>query len=647
MDQRIDTVGVWGSNPHAPTNFLSKFALLNIHCNLAHRLAAQTCENIPNPETESLVAKISINGTNIQVADGAVIPSWTSLRFDSVIEATGSCTGMGWTSANPSSCEPNGYVWERVPNHTAITVDIATETGPLNFYVGLIYGTGGPSQHVINSAASDTTGPVYMTAGWKGTYTFHFNANINTTPCNLEPHVMEEQIITIRVGENDDATNNGPGSCEQDIANDAVGEPINVTNGNMYLQQTDYRLPGFGAGLDLTRTYNSKMQRAGLFGYGWSSFLDESIKTYNTKFLRLNLADGRAVYLARTNTTAPFVPVTSSDFHGQIVQNVDNTYTLTLKDGEVHQFDAAGKLVSLTDRNNNAITLSYTNGVPTTITDATGRTVTLTYDGSGSIQSLSDSTGTIATYTHWFWGILNGVTYADGSQFNFATTFIGNTVLLASVTDALGNVLESHTYDSQGRALTSEVAGNGTEKYTLNYVSATQTDVTDALNRVTKYFYDTSKGRNVVTSVEGNCSCGGSQIQTWVYDNQLNVTSKTDALTHTTTYTYNSTGDRLTETDATGTVTYTYNSLGQVLTRTDQMGGVTTNTYSAEGNLLTTKDALNHTTTFTYGAQGQLLTVTDPRNNTTTFTYDSNGNLTAARMRSITRRTSPMTLAVE
>ncbi len=354
---------------------------------------AQTCENIPNPGTESLVAKISINGTNIAVADGAVIPSWTSLRFDSVIEATGSCTGMGWTSANPSSCEPNGYVWERVPNHTAITVDIATETGPLNFYVGLIYGTGGPGQHVINSAASDTTGPVYMTAGWKGTYTFHFNANINTTPCNLEPHVMEEQIITIRVGENDDATNNGPGSCEQDIANDAVGEPINVTNGNMYLQQTDYRLPGFGSGLDLTRTYNSKMQRAGLFGYGWSSFLDESIKTYNTKFLRLNLADGRAVYLARTNTTAPFVPVTSSDFHGQIVQNVDNTYTLTLKDGEVHQFDAAGKLVSLTDRNNNAITLSYTNGVPTTITDATGRTVTLTYDGSGSIASLERQHG--------------------------------------------------------------------------------------------------------------------------------------------------------------------------------------------------------------------------------------------------------------
>ncbi len=27
---RIDTVGVWGSNPHAPTNFLSKNGIVNL-----------------------------------------------------------------------------------------------------------------------------------------------------------------------------------------------------------------------------------------------------------------------------------------------------------------------------------------------------------------------------------------------------------------------------------------------------------------------------------------------------------------------------------------------------------------------------------------------------------------------------------------
>jgi hypothetical protein len=105
----------------------------------------------------------------------------------------------------------------------------------------------------------------------------------------MAPYETEEKIITIRVGDNDDATNFGDTSCPSKVA-----KPINVTNGNMYLQQTDYRLPGFGGGLEITRTFNSKMQRAGLFGFGWSSFLDESINAHDTNFLRLNLADGRA-----------------------------------------------------------------------------------------------------------------------------------------------------------------------------------------------------------------------------------------------------------------------------------------------------------------------------------------------------------------
>src|SRR5258705_1101431 len=40
---RIDTVGGWGSNPHAPTNFLSKSALLSTHCNLGTQMGTQLC----------------------------------------------------------------------------------------------------------------------------------------------------------------------------------------------------------------------------------------------------------------------------------------------------------------------------------------------------------------------------------------------------------------------------------------------------------------------------------------------------------------------------------------------------------------------------------------------------------------------------
>jgi RHS repeat-associated protein len=604
------------------TNTVMRMGLILVSLCASAMVQAQTCEDVPHPGTESMSAHITIKDTNTPVTDGMVVPRYTILQLDSVATADGSCTGMAWANTSEPTCEPTGYVWQRTPSHTQVSVNISTGTELLEFIVGYVWPltTG---QHVLDTQSSNTTGPNNMWAYWPGTYKFHIYANINV-PCNLAPYETEEKVITVYVGDDDGATDFGTTSC-----NSRVGGPVNVTNGNMYLQQTDYRLPGFGGGLEITRTYNSRMQRAGLFGFGWSSILDESIKTYDATLLRLTLADGRAVYFARPTTTAPYVPVPPGDFHGQIVQNVDNTFTLTLRDGAVHQFDASGKLLSFTDPNNNSISLSYDgSGHPVTITDAAGRTVTLTYDSEGKIGSMSDSTGTIATYTHWIFGILTNVTYADGSQFNFNQTFIVNYILIASVTDALGNVLESHTYDSQNRALTSEIAGNGTERYTLSYVSATETDVTDALNHVTKYFFDKSKGRNVVTQVEGSCSCGNAQIQTWTYDSQLNVLSKTDALSHTTTYTYDANGNRLTQTDASGTTTYTYNSLGKVLTSTDQMNGVWTNTYDAQGNLLTAKDALNNTTTFTYGSRGQVLTVSDPRNNTSTLTYDANGNLT-------------------
>jgi len=42
-----------------------------------------------------------------------------------------------------------------------------------------------------------------------------------------------------------------------------VGDPINVTSGNMYLHQTDYLLPGVGPTINVTRTYNSSIPNVG------------------------------------------------------------------------------------------------------------------------------------------------------------------------------------------------------------------------------------------------------------------------------------------------------------------------------------------------------------------------------------------------
>jgi RHS repeat-associated protein len=64
-----------------------------------------------------------------------------------------------------------------------------------------------------------------------------------------------------------------------------------------------------------------------------------------------------------------------------LVKNGDNTYTLTMANGNVCEFDTYGKLTQYKDVDLNTITFTYTSGVLTSINDTIGRTVTFTYSG--------------------------------------------------------------------------------------------------------------------------------------------------------------------------------------------------------------------------------------------------------------------------
>lgn len=596
--------------------------------------------NDSDPEGDSMTWVQLTNPTHGTLNPIAGTPPFDKKRFDPANPYTGPdsftykvCDSLGLCSA-PATVSLN-------------IVNNAPITGPESYVVRGTVVTGrlqandsDPDGDQLASIPQIAAGPAHgqlLSAGFPTFFQDQFRYTPETGFTGTDSFVYRacdlllkctEQTVTLYV-EGDGAN---LGSCPTQFPPGgprSVGEPVDVTNGNMYLRQSDYVLPGAGHKIDLQRTYNSQSTRTGLFGKGWSTAYDESLQIYDAHMLRLNEADGRATYFSRAiGSSGPFLPL-EKDYRGEITQTAGG-YTLLLRDGSVHQFNSTGRLVSVSDPNGNVTSLQYNlNGKLSSVTDPFGRVLSFLVNLSGRVTSIADTTGIVADYTYGGGGELLTVTYADNSGYTIA---YDSSLRLTSVSDKLGNVLESHAYDSQSRATNSQKHG-GVELYTLNYVSATRTDVTDALGRVTKYFFDKTKARNIVTSIEGVCSCGGSgsQVRTWTYDSNLNVTQSTDGLGHATTYTYDSAGNVLTETDATGTVTYTYNALGQILTETDQMGGVTTHTYNSAGNLLTTKDALNNTTTFTYDSRGQLLTVTDARNKTTTLTWDTTGRLTQAR----------------
>jgi RHS repeat-associated protein len=446
--------------------------------------------------------------------------------------------------------------------------------------------------------------------------------DISLSGCVLQDWTLYDFVSSVSTAA-DDARNAGHAPC-----NSRVGEPVNVTNGNVFLEQTDYRLPGVGRSLAVARTYNSNSRRAGLFGYGWSSPFDESVETPAGAPLRLNLPDGRAVYFDET-TAGVFAPRESSDFRGRATRDAVGGFTLSLHGGGAHRFDAAGRLASVTDRYGNRTSLARDPaGKLTSITDPFGRALSVGADGEGRVVALSDAMGAVANYSYGSNGELLSVDYAGGSGYRFAyATSPG--LLLTAVTDALGDTVESHAYDARGRALTSERQG-GVERVALEYVSDAETRATDALGHVTKFFFDTSRGRNLVTRVEGQCSCGGSQAQSWTYDAAGRATSTTNAKGQRTDYAYDADGNLLSVSDARGRASYTYNQFGQPLTITDAGGATTTNTYDATGKLLSTRDALGATTSFAYDSRSLLLSSTDARSHALSLAYDPHGNLARA-----------------
>src|SRR6266852_2469088 len=153
----------------------------------------------------------------------------------------------------------------------------------------------------------------------------------------------------------------------------------------------------------------------------------------------------------------------------------------------------------------------------------------------------------------------------------------------------------------------------------------TSATLTDSLGHTTAYAGANVGGQWASTDTQGSgCStCTVRGVNHNTFDSRGNKLTTTDPAGHTTTYTYDSANNLLSESvqldsDTTATTTYTYNSFGEVLTVSDPLGHVTTNTYDSHGNLasVTTPAPASgvsaSVTQFTYDTKGQLTQITDP-----------------------------------
>lgn len=373
-------------------------------------------------------------------------------------------------------------------------------------------------------------------------------------------------------------------------------DPINTASGNYTFNRTDLLIPAVGFPFEFTRNYNSRDSRiTGPMGAKWTHSYETRLVVIDPQTVKIAMADGGSNFFSYDSTTQTYTQLYTPS--SGTLRNMPTGYRFTTKSLVNYDFDPAGKLVSISDRNNNTLTLTYAigTGYLQSITDTSGRVYTFSTDFLGRITQLTDPLLRTVVYEYNLAGDLIKVTNPRSEETDYA--YEPGTHNLEVVTDARGNDLITNVYDAQGRVTSQQNARNFTTTFSYDDVN-NLTIATDPLSKTTEYQYDLG----------------------------LRLVSVKDRRGFTTQFTYDANNNRTAITDAMGRSTkFTYDASGNVLTITNAKDEKTSMSWTATNQIAAIQDPLNRVTRFTYDSQSNLIGIGAPMGANTTLNRDSRG----------------------
>ncbi|HTT36100.1 MAG TPA: DUF6531 domain-containing protein, partial [Burkholderiales bacterium] len=321
----------------------------------------------------------------------------------------------------------------------------------------------------------------------------------------------------------------------------------------------------------------------------------------------LNGSQGFGAAPSGTARTWTYTNIYSATTPGLLLQQTVDGPRTDVSDITTYVWDNSGDLVTVTNALGQVTTLSNydAHGRPQQITDPNGLVTALTYDPRGRLTSRNVG-GELTSYTYDGVGQLTQVTLPDGSflayTYDAAHRLIQIQDNLANrivyTLDNLDNRVQEQVFDSSGA------------------LARTRARVYDNLNRLAQDI----GGVNPAT-----------EITTYAYDNQGNLTSITDALNHTSVQAFDALNRLVRMTDPQGGQTqYSYDGLDQLTGVTDPRSVATGYTLDGLGNLTQVQSPDSGVTTSTQDAAGNLLSQTDARGVVASFSYDALNRLTRA-----------------
>jgi RHS repeat-associated protein len=436
----------------------------------------------------------------------------------------------------------------------------------------------------------------------------------------------------------------------------AAGEPINITNGNMFDSFVDYTTAGQNP-LALIRHYNSGPS-AGTFavslGSNWRTNYDRYLDLVSSTFVTAERPDGQVLNFRLVSSV--WKPDTDSDYR---LTNSGSTWTLIDHDDTTETYTAISgseaQLNSIATKAGYTQTLAYSGSQLSTVTDSYSRVLTFSYTGTTltgvtTPDSLTltygfDTVGSASRLISVGYNTTPATSQAylyENASFPFAMT---------GITDENGARYATWGYDTQGRANSSQLAGGAGATSITFAADGLSSVVTNPLGLQETYKFHGLQGVMKIVEIDRHdpSSSVPDASQTFTYDSNGYLNKHTDWNGNVTQYTNNVYGLPTQMLEAVGstvarTTNITYDTTwvrkAKTIARStlttghtfDATAGTTlTTTYTDTSGIHGTYAPTALTWTYTYNSTGQLLTVTAPRTDvtvTTTYAY-TGGTLTS------------------